>query len=44
VSLLHFRPDGLVVDQWDAWNQLGERRDPDAHGPFATHTPAPHDT
>lgn len=34
VSLLRFDPDGLVVEQWDAWNQLGERRDPSSGDPF----------
>ena len=34
-SVLRFGEDGLVVEQWDAWNQLGERRDPpNTWGPF----------
>ena len=28
VSIVRFDPDGLVVEQWDAWNRLDERRDP----------------
>ena len=27
-SVLRFDADGLVVEQWDAWNQLRDRRDP----------------
>ena len=27
-SVLRFDADGLVVEQWDAWNQIGERREP----------------
>ena len=34
-SVLRFDADGLVVEQWDAWNQLDERRDPHPEGPFA---------
>jgi hypothetical protein len=34
-SILRFGADGLVVEQWDAWNQLDERRDPHPSGPFA---------
>jgi ketosteroid isomerase-like protein len=34
-SILRFDADGLVVEQWDAWNQLPERRNPpDELGPF----------
>ena len=44
ISLVHFGPDGLVVDQWDAWNQVAERREPGVPGPFGRHGPAPHDT
>ena len=34
-SVLRFDADGLVIEQWDAWNQLGVRCDPpDAWGPF----------
>jgi hypothetical protein len=33
-SLLRFDADGLVVEQWDAWNQLAERREPHAASPF----------
>lgn len=36
-SVLRFDGDGLVVDQWDAWNQLAERREPPAWSPFAGH-------
>lgn len=28
ISILHFDPDGLVVEQWDAWNMARERRQP----------------
>ena len=34
-SVLRFDAAGLVVEQWDAWNALTERRDP----PAATGTP-----
>jgi hypothetical protein len=34
-SVLRFDADGLVVEQWDAWNQLDERRDPHPKSPFA---------
>ena len=27
-SVLRFDDDGLVVEQWDAWSGIGERRDP----------------
>jgi ketosteroid isomerase-like protein len=34
-SVLRFDVDGLVVEQWDAWNALGERREPPVTGtPF----------
>jgi hypothetical protein len=33
-SVLRFDADGLVVEQWDAWNRLGERRDPPEGTPF----------
>ncbi|MGZ8512697.1 MAG: nuclear transport factor 2 family protein [Candidatus Limnocylindria bacterium] len=35
-SVLRFDAAGLVVEQWDAWTALGERRDPPAAagGPF----------
>lgn len=34
-SVLRFDPDGLVAEQWDAWNLLPERRDPPSAGaPF----------
>jgi hypothetical protein len=33
-SVLRFDSDGLVVEQWDAWNRLGERRDPPEGTPF----------
>ena len=38
-SILRFDADGLVVEQWDAWNQLALRRDPPGWSPFP-----PHDT
>lgn len=38
-SLLRFDHDGLVVDQWDAWNRIDERRDPPDFAPLST---APH--
>jgi ketosteroid isomerase-like protein len=35
-SLLRFDDDGLVVEQWDAWNHRPERGDPPPEwGPFA---------
>jgi hypothetical protein len=35
-SVLRFDATGLVVEQWDAWDLLPERRDPPGgHGPFA---------
>jgi SnoaL-like domain len=34
-SMLRFDADGMVVEQWDAWNQLGQRREPHPGGPFA---------
>jgi SnoaL-like domain len=33
-SVLRFDADGLVIEQWDAWNQLGERREPMSRSPF----------
>ena len=34
-SVLRVDADGLVIEQWDAWSQLPERRDPPADfGPF----------
>jgi hypothetical protein len=34
-SVLRFDADGLVIEQWDTWNQLPERRDPSPDfGPF----------
>lgn len=34
-SILRFDADGLVVEQWDAWNALPERREPPSlAGPF----------
>lgn len=34
-SVLRFDEEGLVVEQWDAWNVLAERRDPPSTwGPF----------
>ena len=38
-SVLRFDHDGLVIEQWDAWNQSTERGDPPAWSPFG-----PHDT
>ncbi len=34
-SVLRFDRDGLVTEQWDAWNQLSERTEPPAWSPFA---------
>ena len=34
-SIIRFDADGLVVEQWDSWNQLDSRREPHAKGPFA---------
>jgi ketosteroid isomerase-like protein len=35
-SVLRFDRDGLVVEQWDAWNALSGQRDPPSAGtPFA---------
>jgi SnoaL-like domain len=34
-SVLRFDADGLVVEQWDSWNQLDERREPHPRAPFA---------
>jgi hypothetical protein len=36
-SVLRFDADGLVIEQWDAWNQLAERRDPPDWSPFRAH-------
>jgi len=33
-SVLRFDGEGLVVEQWDSWNQLDERRDPHPGAPF----------
>ncbi len=33
-SVLRFDADGLVVEQWDAWNQSNDRRDPPVWSPF----------
>jgi nuclear transport factor 2 (NTF2) superfamily protein len=38
-SVLRFDRDGLVTEQWDAWNQLSARSEPPTWSPFA-----PHDT
>jgi hypothetical protein len=36
ISLLRFNGDGLVTEQWDAWNSIPERRRPPKDlGPFA---------
>jgi hypothetical protein len=34
-SVLRFDGGGLVVEQWDSWNQLRERREPHDRSPFA---------
>jgi hypothetical protein len=34
-SILRFDDDGLVVEQWDAWNQHTQRRNPPSWSPFA---------
>jgi SnoaL-like protein len=34
-SVIRFDADGLVVEQWDSWNQLDQRRDPGLRTPFA---------
>lgn len=35
-SMLRFDPDGLVLEQWDAWNLVRERREPPGDwSPFA---------
>ncbi len=36
-SVLRFDADGLVVEQWDAWNQLALRRDPPGWSPLPAH-------
>jgi ketosteroid isomerase-like protein len=36
-SVLRFDRDGLVTEQWDAWNRLAERRDPPRSSPFVAH-------
>jgi nuclear transport factor 2 (NTF2) superfamily protein len=33
-SVLRFGADGLVREQWDAWNTTPERRDPPDESPF----------
>lgn len=33
-SVLRFDPAGMVVYQWDAWNQRAERGEPPPDGPF----------
>ncbi|MEO6294811.1 MAG: nuclear transport factor 2 family protein [Candidatus Limnocylindria bacterium] len=33
-SVLRFDDDGLVIEQWDAWNVLAERWQPPAWSPF----------
>jgi hypothetical protein len=36
ISLLRFDVDGLVIEQWDTWNQAQDRRHPPENwGPFA---------
>ena len=34
-SVLRFDGDGLVIEQWDAWNQLSQRREPPGWSPLA---------
>lgn len=35
-SVLRFDAEGLVIEQWDAWNTLDQRRDPPKDfGPFS---------
>ena len=36
-SVLRFNGDGLVVEQWDAWNRQAERRAPPEWSPLAAH-------
>ena len=36
-SILRFDADGLVVEQWDAWNQLALRSDPPGWSPSPAH-------
>ena len=36
-SVLRFDREGLVIEQWDAWNQSIERADPRGWSPFGTH-------
>jgi ketosteroid isomerase-like protein len=33
-SVIRFDREGLVVEQWDAWNALEERREPPGWAPF----------
>jgi ketosteroid isomerase-like protein len=33
-SVIRFDREGLVAEQWDAWNLLGERREPPDWAPF----------
>ena len=33
-SVLRFDSEGLVVEQWDAWNRVSGRRDPPGWSPF----------
>ena len=40
-SVLRFSRDGLVIEQWDAWNQLAGRAEPPAWGPFGPHDTRP---
>ena len=35
VSIIRFDSDGLVVEQWDAWNQLPSRLEPPGGAPVA---------
>ena len=39
-SVMEFDADGLVVEQWDAWNVIGEKRSPPSDwSPFAEPEP-----
>ena len=33
-SVMRFDANGLVVEQWDTWNQVGERREPPDGSPL----------
>ena len=40
-SVLRFDGDGLVTEQWDAWNQVSQRREPPGWSPFDDHDTRP---